>query len=451
MNQTSLSRQDGRQKRQPRVAGMVVKGIVTSVALAAVAACQQGSQQQAAGGGTPPALPVGVIQAQVSPVGLSQNLPGRVEASRVAEIRARAAGILEKRLFKEGSDVKAGQVLFQIDPAPLRAAYSSAQAALVRAQTAEKLAAQKVARYTPLMKANAISKLDYDNAVSAQRQAAADIAVARANLKTAQINLSYATVTSPISGRIGRALVTEGALVGQGSATPLATVQQIDPVYVNITQPASAVMKLRQGLASGKLKAAEGHGESASVRIQFDDGTEYPHKGALLFTDLTVDESTGQVTLRAEVPNPDGTLLPGMYVRAVLDQAAIPDAILVPQQAVTRTAQGDTLTILEPAGTVTMPPQGPNGKPQEVPAATRKQVPVQISGAHGANWVVVGGLKAGDQVMVDGFQLVEMLRVPKVIPMPWKPGQPPVSQQQAAQGGAQGQQPQGADQHGDSK
>ena len=451
MNQTSLSRQDGRHKRQPRLAGMVVKGIVTSVALAAVAACQQGGQQQAAGGGTPPALPVGVIQAQVSPVGLSQNLPGRVEASRVAEIRARAAGILEKRLFKEGSDVKAGQVLFQIDPAPLRAAYNSAQAALVRAQTAEKLAAQKVARYTPLMKANAISKLDYDNAVSAQRQAAADIAVARANLKTAQINLSYATVTSPISGRIGRALVTEGALVGQGAATPLATVQQIDPVYVNITQPASAVMKLRQGLASGKLKAAEGHGESASVRIQFDDGTEYPHKGALLFTDLTVEESTGQVTPRAEVPNPDGTLLPGMYVRAVLDQAAIPDAILVPQQAVTRTAQGDTLTLLEPAGTVTMPPQGPNGKPQEVPAATRKQVPVQISGAHGANWVVVGGLKAGDQVMVDGFQLVEMLRVPKVIPVPWKPGQPPVSQQQAAQGGAQGQQPQGADQHGNSK
>ena len=371
--------------------------------------------------------------------------------SCVVEIRARAAGILEKRLFKEGSDVKAGQVLFQIDPAPLRAAYNSTQAALVRAQTAEKLAAQKVARYTPLMKANAISKLDYDNAVSAQRQAAADIAVARANLKTAQINLSYATVTSPISGRIGRALVTEGALVGQGAATPLATVQQIDPVYVNITQPASAVMKLRQGLASGKLKAAEGHGESASVRIQFDDGTEYPHKGALLFTDLTVDESTGQVTLRAEVPNPDGTLLPGMYVRAVLDQAAIPDAILVPQQAVTRTAQGDTLTILEPAGTVTMPPQGPNGKPQEVPAATRKQVPVQISGANGANWVVVGGLKPGDQVMVDGFQLVEMLRVPKVIPVPWKPGQPPVSQQQAAQGGAQGQQPQGADKHGDSK
>ena len=460
MNQTSLSRQDGRQKRQPRVAGMVVKGIVTSVALAAVAACQQGGQQQAAGGGTPPALPVGVIQAQVSPVGLSQNLPGRVEASRVAEIRARAAGILEKRLFKEGSDVKAGQVLFQIDPAPLRAAYNSAQAALVRAQTAEKLAAQKVARYTPLMKANAISKLDYDNAVSAQRQAAADIAVARANLKTAQINLSYATVTSPISGRIGRALVTEGALVGQGAATPLALVQQIDPVYVNITQPASAVMKLRQGLASGKLKAAEGHGESASVRIQFDDGTEYPHKGALLFTDLTVDESTGQVTLRAEVPNPDGTLLPGMYVRALLDQAQIPEAVLIPQQAVTRTAQGDMVTLVEPAGTVEMP-DPKTGQKQQVPVATRKQVPVQISGAQGTNWVVVGGLKAGDQVMVDGFQLVEMMRVPKVIAVPWQPGQPPVAQQPGSAGQQQGQQQQqgqdaqqqaqGADGHGDSK
>lgn len=461
MKQTPHARQDDRQKRMTRPAGHAVKALVISVALAAIAACNQGGGQQQAGAASqvPPALPVGVLKVTFTPVGISENLPGRVEASRVAEIRARAAGILEKRLFKEGSDVEAGQKLFQIDPAPLEAAVNSAQASLNRAITAEKLAAQKVTRYTPLIKANAVSRQDYDDAVAAQKQAAADIGVARAALRTAQINLSYATVTSPISGRIGRALVTEGALVGQGAATPLATVQQIDPVYVNITQPASAVMRLKAGLESGKLKHAEG-GEGAAVRIQFDDGREYGEKGSLLFTDLTVNESTGQVTLRAEVPNPNGTLLPGMYVRALLDQAQIPEAVLIPQQAVTRTAQGDMVTLVEPAGTVEMP-DPKTGQKQQVPAATRKQVPVQISGAQGTNWVVVGGLKAGDQVMVDGFQLVEMMRVPKVIAVPWQPGQPPVAQQPGAAGQQQGQQQQqgqdaqqqaqGADGHGDSK
>ena len=230
MKQTPHARQDGRQKRMTRPAGHAVKALVISVALAAIAACNQGGGQQQAGAASqvPPALPVGVLKVTFTPVGISENLPGRVEASRVAEIRARAAGILEKRLFKEGSDVEAGQKLFQIDPAPLEAAVNSAQASLNRAITAEKLAAQKVTRYTPLIKANAVSRQDYDDAVAAQKQAAADIGVARAALRTAQINLSYATVTSPISGRIGRALVTEGALVGQGAATPLATVQQID-------------------------------------------------------------------------------------------------------------------------------------------------------------------------------------------------------------------------------
>ena len=446
MKQTPPSRQHGRHTRVSRTAGHAVKALVTSVALAALVACSQGVAQQA-DGATPaiPALPVGVLKVEFAPVGISENLPGRIEASRVAEIRARAAGILEKRLFREGSDVKAGQKLFQIDPAPLQAAVNSAKASLARAQTAEKLAAQQVTRYTPLIKANAVSRQDYDNAVAAQKQAAADIAVARAALKTAEINLSYATVTSPISGRIGRALVTEGALVGQGTATQLATVQQIDPVYINITQPASAVMRLKRGLESGKLQKAE-DGQGAAVRVLFDDGSEYDQKGELLFTDLTVNESTGQVTLRAEVPNPSGTLLPGMYVRAVLDQARIPQAVLIPQQAVTRTAQGDMVTIVEAAGTVKMP--GQDGKPQEMPAATRKQVPVQISGAQGSNWIVTSGLNAGDQVMVNGFQLVEMMRVPKVIPVPWQPGQPPVSQQQQqGQGAAQG----AGSSHGDSK
>lgn len=413
MMQTPYSRPAG----GSRQLAFAVKTLTISMLLATLAACHQGenSQQQAAANSKPQALPVGVVIAERKPIGISQNLPGRVEASRVAQIRARAAGILEKRLFREGSDVKAGQRLFLIDPAPLRATYNSANASLARAQTNERLSAQTVARYTPLLKANAISRQNYDNAVSAQKQAAADVAVARAAVKTAQINLSYAAVTSPISGRIGRAQVTEGALVGQGEATILATVQQIDPVYVNITQPASAVMKLKNGLGSGRLKpAGTAEGEAASVRIRYEDGTAYPQKGSLLFTDLTVDEGTGQVTLRAEVPNPDGALLPGMYVRAELEQAEIPDAILIPQQAVTRTATGDTLVVVDDKGAMS-------------------QRTVKISGSNGQNWVITEGLRQGEKVMVDGFQLVQMLHVQQVIPVPWKPGDKPVAGSQPTQ------------------
>lgn len=349
----------------------------------------------------PPPPEVGVVTVRLAPIGMVVDLPGRIEASRVAEIRARAAGILEKRLFKEGSDVKEGQLLFRIDAAPYEAALNSARAGLARARTQVSNSKQVVDRYTPLIKANAVSRQEYDNAVAAYRQAQADVAVAQASVKTAAINLSYANVTSPISGRIGRALVTEGALVGQGAATPLATVQQIDPVYVNITQSATAVMQLRRGLKSGQLKQADER-DGASVRIRFDDGSIYEHRAVLLFTDLTVDPGTNQVALRAEVPNPRGDLLPGMYVRAELEQAEIPRAILLPQQAVTRSSTGNTVTVIAADGSLS-------------------QRQVSIGSAHGADWIVLDGLKDGEQVMVDGFQKLQMMGpVNKVKAVPWK-------------------------------
>jgi membrane fusion protein, multidrug efflux system len=332
-------------------------------------------------------------------VGLITELPGRLEASRVAQVRARAAGILQKRLFREGSDVKAGQALFTIDSAPYAAAVASARAGQARAEANVAQATALVDRYKPLVEANAISKQDYANAVAAQKQAQADVAVGKANVQTASINLGYAAVTAPISGRIGRALVTEGALVGQGEATQLAVIQQINPLYVNFTQSASETMKLRAAMESGQLKRASGAG-AASVRIVMEDGTEYASPGRLLFSDLTVDPTTGQVTLRAEVPNPGGQLLPGLYVRVRLEQAQATNAITLPQQAVARTAQGDTVMVVAPDGKVT---------PR----------PVKIGSAKGTQWVVLDGLKTGEQVMVDGFQKLQGGAPVKAVP--WQP------------------------------
>ena len=256
-------------------------------------------------------------------------------------MRARAAGILLERTFKEGSDVKAGQLLFRIDPAPYAAAQRSAEASLARAEANAVQAKALAERYKPLVAANAVSKQEYDNAVAAQKTAEADVGVSRAALTTAKINMGYAAVTAPISGRIGRALVTEGALVGQGDATELAIIQQIDPMYVNFTQSATEVLRLRRAMEAGQFKRASGP-NAASIRVVLEDGTEYALPGRLLFSDLTVDSTTGQVTLRAEVPNPKGELLPGLYVRVRLEQAQAANAIAVPQQAVTRTQQGDT-------------------------------------------------------------------------------------------------------------
>jgi membrane fusion protein (multidrug efflux system) len=370
--------------------------------VAALAAC---GQADGPGAGAPaggmPAPEVGVVTVQPGDVGLLTELPGRLEASRVAQVRARAAGILQQRLFREGSDVKAGQALFRIDPAPYQATVRSAEAALARAQANLANARAVAERYAPLVKENAISEQEYTNAVASQKAAEADVAAARAAVQTAGINLNHASVTAPISGRIGRALVTEGALVGQGEATPLAVIQQVDPLYVNFTQSATEAMRLKRAMAAGQLKGAGGG--AAVVRVVLDDGSEYPRPGKLLFSDLTVDATTGQVSLRAEVPNPGGELLPGLYVRVRLEQAVASDAITLPQQAVTRTAQGDTVKVVDADGKI-------------------GNRPVKIGGQQGGRWVVLDGLKAGEQVMVDGFQKVQML--PPGTPVkavPWTP------------------------------
>jgi len=330
-----------------------------------------------------PPAEVGVVTVTPGELGLVTELPGRLEASRVAQVRARAAGILQKRLFREGSDVKAGQPLFEIDAAPYRATFDSAQASQGKAEANLMQASALAERYKPLVEAKAISQQEFVAAQAALKQAQADVAVAKATVQTARINLDYANVSSPINGRIGRALVTEGALVGQGEATPLAVVQQIDPIYVNFTQSAGDVMKLRRALEAGQLKRAGT--DAATVRVMLEDGTEYARPGKLLFSDLTVDSTTGQVTLRAEVPNPGGNLLPGLYVRVKLEQAKASNAITLPQQAVTRSAQGDSVMVV-----------GADGK-----VAPR---PVKVGAQQNGQWVILDGLKAGDQVMVDGFQ-----------------------------------------------
>ena len=390
----------------PRRPHTVMRPTLAALACALLlAAC--GAKNEAApagaGGGMPPPE-VGVVTVTPSTVGLVNELPGRLEASRLAQVRARTAGILQKRLFTEGSDVKAGQPLFQIDNATYRAAVESAEASVAQAEATVAQASGLVQRYRPLVELNAISKQDYDNAVAAEKTAKANLAAARAGVTTARINLGYAEVTAPIAGRIGRALVTEGALVGQGEATQLAVIQQIDPMYVNFTQSASDTMRLRQAMDSGLFKRASG-GDAASVSIVLEDGTPYASKGRLLFTDLTVDATSGQVTLRAEVPNPQKRLLPGLFVRVRLEQAQASGAVLLPQQAVTRSSQGDTVMVVGADNHLT---------PR----------PVKLGPSQGNQWVVLEGLKADDKVMVDGFQKLPRGKPgdPIVVkPVPWQP------------------------------
>ena len=384
-------------------AGFPITALLTALlcvsAAVVLSGCGAKSAEGAAAAASAPAPAVGVITVSPQSVGLTSELPGRLEATRIAQVRARAAGILLKRTFREGSDVKAGQLLFQIDAASYRAQLQSAQAAQARAEANREQASAQAERYKPLLDANAISKQDYINAVASFKQADADVASARAAVTTAQINLGYASVTSPISGRIGRALVTEGALVGQGDATPLALVQQIDPMYVNFTQSTTEVLRLRKAIDAGKLQRS-GAADAGTVQVVLEDGSVYAAPAKLLFSDLTVDATSGQITLRAEVPNPSGLLLPGTYVRVRVQQAQADNAVLLPQQAVTRTPQGDSVLVVATDGKV----------------APR---PVKIGGAQGGQWVVLDGLKAGDQVMVDGFQKLRGVTVVK--PVPWQP------------------------------
>ena len=368
--------------------------------VALLAACGPSAAPPAGppGGGMPPAQ-VGVVTVNPGDWGLSTELPGRLEASRVAQVRARVAGIVQRQLFNEGSFVQAGQPLFEIDASTYKASVDGALANLAKAE-ANALQANALAdRYKPLVEAKAVSQQEWVAAQAAQKQAQADIGIATAALQSARINLNYASVTAPIAGSVGRALVTVGALVGQGEATPLALIQQTNPMFINFTQSAGEVMKLRKALGSGQLKRAAG-AQAASVRLVLEDGTEYARAGRLLFSDLTVDAGTGQITLRAEIPNPEGALLPGLYVRVRLEQAVASNSIALPQQAVTRSPQGDTVMVVDAQGKV----------------APR---PVKIGGQRGNQWIVTSGLQAGEQVMVDGFQKLRGDAPVKAVP--WVP------------------------------
>jgi membrane fusion protein (multidrug efflux system) len=388
---------------------------VSLAVLLALAACgkkDDPAAAAAAAGANRPPPQVGVITTKLETVALQTELPARVEPVRVAQVRARVNGVVLKRLFTEGSEVKAGQVLYQIDPAPYEAALASARANLVRSQAVLNQAAAQAERYKPLVEANAVSKQEYVNVVAAQKTAEADVAAQKAAVQTAQLTTGYASVTAPIAGRIGRALVTEGALVSASEATQLAVIQQTSTVYLNITQSASDLQKLRKDAGA---KAAGG----IPVTVVMDDGTELSRKGKLLFSDVTVDPTSGQVALRAEVPNPDNALLPGQYVRARLSQASLPSAMLVPQQAVTRGNNGDTVIVV-----------GPDNKPGPRP--------VKIGNQQGTNWVVLDGLKEGEKVVVDGFQKMMVPGAP-VTPVPWTPtaaAAPGAGAAPAAAGGA---------------
>lgn len=359
-----------------------------SVAFACLAAAGLlagcGKGPQARGPMPPPEVSVTTVSSQRLPI--ISELPGRIDPVRVAEVRARVAGILLHRVFEEGSNVKAGQVLFEIDPAPFKASLESAEASLAKARAAAFQARTLANRYKSLLAADGVSRQDYDNAEAGARQAEAEVLAAKAAVTTARLNLGYATVTAPISGHIGAALVTEGALVGQNEATPLATIQQTDPVYFDFTESSNEVLRLRRAIDTGRIqRVAPG---TAEARLVFDDGSEYSHPGKLLFSDITVDPGTGMVTLRAEFPNPDGMLLPGMFARIRLEQGVQDSAIIVPMRAVSRGENGQGTAFVV----------GPGNK-VELRTLT-------LGDATGENWVVYSGLRAGETVIVEGLQKV---------------------------------------------
>ncbi|MFP9229185.1 efflux RND transporter periplasmic adaptor subunit [Pectobacterium cacticida] len=348
-----------------------------------LAGCDDGSNQQSSAQQQMPE--VGVVTLKTEALNVTTELPGRTSAYRIAEVRPQVGGIILKRNFVEGSDIKAGASLYQIDPATYQANYNSAKGSLAQAQAQAEIARLTVNRYKPLLGTNYVSKQDYDQAVAASRQADAAVQAAKAAVDTAQINLAYTKVNSPISGRVGKSTVTEGALVSTGQATALTTVQQLDPIYVDVTQSSNDFLQLKRALENGTLKQSQG---KANVRLLLEDGTEYAEAGTLEFSDVTVDETTGSITLRAIFPNPQHNLLPGMFVRARVDSGINPSALLVPQQGVTR----------DPRGQATAMVVGEGDKVELRTLTTSKAI--------GNKWLVVDGLKTGDRVIVTGLQKI---------------------------------------------
>lgn len=327
---------------------------------------------------------VAVVTIQPQRVELTTELPGRTSAYLIAEVRPQVGGIIQKRLFTEGTDVKAGQVLYQIDPSTYQAAYASAKAAQVRAEANLIPARLKDERFRDLVKVKAVSQQDYDDAHAALKQAEADVASAKAAVETARINLAYTRVTAPISGRIGRSTVTDGALATANQAQALATIQQISSMYVDVTQSSSELLTLKRNLASGLLKNSGA--AQAKVKLLLEDGTPYAQTGTLKFSEVTVDQSTGSITLRAVFPNPKQTLLPGMFVRAIVEEGVSEQAMLVPQRGVSRNPKGEATALVVGAGDKV------------------EQRVIKVVRTVGENWLVNDGLKAGDRVIVEGIQ-----------------------------------------------
>ncbi|MEJ5904756.1 efflux RND transporter periplasmic adaptor subunit [Pseudomonas kermanshahensis] len=356
-----------------------------------------------------PTPQVRVETLQLQPLAISSELSGRILAPRTAEVRARVAGVVLKRVYREGSDVKQGDVLFLIDPAPFKADHDSARATLAKAQANLHQARLQEQRYRELVDDKAVSRQEYDNARASFLQADAEVAEAKAALERARLNLGYATVTAPISGRIGRALVTEGALVGQNETTPLATIQQLDPIHADVTQSTRELNALRRALRAGELQQV-GDGQARATLIQ-DDGSAYPLPGKLLFSDISVDPSTNQITLRSEFPNPDLDLLPGSYVRVRLEQAVQPKGLSVPQRAILRDSAGvPKVLVVDPQARV----------------SDRQVV---LGSAQGDRWVVSEGLAPGEQVVIEGLQHVKAGdQVQVEASQGSAPGAPPIAQ-----------------------
>lgn len=345
----------------------------------------------AACGGEPPQMPppgptpVTVVTLKTQPVTLDRELPGRTSAFLVAEVRPQVTGIVQERLFEEGDAVKAGQVLYRLEDATYRAELNSARASVARAEAALEQARLQAGRAAELVKTRVISTQEHDNAVAALRVAEADLGIARATAQRGEVMLGYTRITSPIAGIIGRSSVTPGALVTANQQEPLATVQQLDPIYVDLSQSSSELLQLRRAVAGGAARDTNG----APVTILLEDGIRYAHDGELTFTDVAVDPSTGSFALRVVVPNPDHLLMPGMYVRAVVSSAVLEQGLLVPQQGITRDPKGNaTAMVVKGDGTV------------ELRA-------VDVSRTIGDQWLVTGGLVAGDRVVVQGLQRIQ--------------------------------------------
>ncbi|WP_438480299.1 efflux RND transporter periplasmic adaptor subunit [Oleiharenicola lentus] len=368
----------------PFLRPLVSRSMVAALALGTLAGCSKKDAAPVAQ--AHPATEVGVVTLSPQAVTLSRELPGRTSAFRVAEVRARVSGIVLKRLFTEGSEVKEGQPLYQIDPAPYQAALDSAKAQLARAEANSASAKLQADRYRDLVNARAVSQQEYDNANAQQLASTADVAAGKAAVQTAQINLNYTNVLAPISGRIGRSDVTEGAYVQSGAATLLTTIQQIDQLYVDVSQSSSELLRLQEDLKSGRLTRA-GEGQ-ARVTLVLDNNRHYSEAGTLQFADVSVDASTGTVLVRALVPNPNRELLPGMFVRAHLEEGVNPTALLVPQQGVTRNQRGEPTALVVGAG----------NKVETRVLHTERVV--------GNQWLVTDGLKAGDQVIVQNLQKI---------------------------------------------